>query len=52
MRTAVIQRSTTETQISLKWELEGSGQNNVDSGVPFLDPMLTLLRVTVLLIWI
>ncbi len=41
-RTAEIQRDTTETQISLKLNIDGTGQSKIASGVGFLDHMLTL----------
>lgn len=43
MREAEIKRKTTETDISLKLSLDGSGSSKVDSGCGFLDHMLTLL---------
>jgi imidazoleglycerol-phosphate dehydratase len=42
-RTALIQRQTAETEIELELDLDGSGQAAVQSGVGFLDHMLTLL---------
>jgi len=42
MRTAEIFRKTAETEIVLKLELDGSGKSEIDSGVGFLDHMLTL----------
>lgn len=42
MRTAKIQRNTTETQINLQIELDGKGEYNVSTGAPFLDHMLEL----------
>lgn len=42
-RTAVINRQTAETQIELELNLDGSGQGDVQTGVGFLDHMLTLL---------
>ena len=42
-RTAQIQRKTTETEIGLELNLDGSGQANVNTGVGFFDHMLTLL---------
>ncbi len=42
MREAVIERNTKETQISLKLNLDGSGESNVNTGCGFLDHMLTL----------
>ena len=42
MRTAEIFRKTAETEIALKLDLDGSGESSIDSGVGFLDHMLTL----------
>lgn len=42
MRTSEIKRSTNETDISLLLNLDGSGENSIDTGVGFLDHMLTL----------
>ena len=42
MRSAEIKRTTKETDISLKLELDGSGKSVIDSGVGFMDHMLTL----------
>ena len=42
MRTAEIYRKTAETEIALKLDLDGSGESAIDSGVGFLDHMLTL----------
>ena len=39
-RTAQIERNTLETQISVKINLDGSGQATMDTGVPFLEHML------------
>ncbi len=41
-RTASIERTTGETEISLSLNLDGSGQADVRTGVGFLDHMLTL----------
>ena len=41
-RCAEIRRTTGETDIFLKLELDGSGKSAVDTGIPFLDHMLTL----------
>ena len=45
MRTSEIKRTTAETDISLTLSLDGTGKADIDSGVPFLDHMLTLLCV-------
>jgi len=39
-RIGEIARKTTETDIRLRLNLDGSGQHRVDTGVPFLDHML------------
>jgi len=42
-RTRTIDRQTRETKISATVDLDGSGEVDVDSGVPFLDHMLDCL---------
>ena len=42
MRQAAIQRTTAETDISLSLNLDGTGKNEISTGVGFLDHMLTL----------
>ncbi|MHB0936738.1 MAG: imidazoleglycerol-phosphate dehydratase HisB [Armatimonadota bacterium] len=42
MRSATIERNTAETQITLSLNLDGTGAADVDSGIGFLDHMLTL----------
>ena len=42
MRQAEINRKTAETDIRLTLDLDGSGQSEINSGVGFLDHMLTL----------
>jgi len=42
-RIATINRNTAETQIQLSLNLDGTGQANVQTGIGFLDHMLTLL---------
>jgi imidazoleglycerol-phosphate dehydratase len=42
LRSSKIDRQTAETKISLKLTIEGSGVSRIDSGVGFLDHMLTL----------
>ena len=39
-RTAQVQRDTLETQITVELDLDGSGKNSLDTGVPFLEHML------------
>ncbi len=39
-RSAQITRNTSETQIEIKINLDGSGQSSFDTGVPFLEHML------------
>jgi len=41
-RTATIKRQTGETQIELTLDLDGTGQVDIDTGVGFLNHMLTL----------
>lgn len=45
MRTAEILRQTNETQITIKLNLDGSGQHEIDTGIGFFDHMLTHLAV-------
>jgi len=40
MRTATVVRNTLETQISVTLNLDGTGQAQLNTGVPFLDHML------------
>lgn len=42
MRTAEINRTTAETDIRLSIDLDGTGVSDIDTGVGFLDHMLTL----------
>ena len=39
---AKIERKTSETQISLELSINGSGENEISTGIPFLDHMLEL----------
>lgn len=41
-RTAKIDRQTKETSIKLELSLDGSGNSNIETGIGFLDHMLTL----------
>jgi imidazoleglycerol-phosphate dehydratase len=45
MRTATIERRTTETQVQVTLDLDGSGQCDVSTGVGFLDHMLRHVEV-------
>ena len=42
MRSAVIERKTAETDIKLSLDLDGKGTGSIDTGVGFLNHMLTL----------
>ena len=42
MRQATIMRKTAETDISIQLELDGRGAAKIETGVGFLDHMLTL----------
>ncbi len=44
-RTTTLQRKTNETDIDLALTLDGTGKANLNTGVPFLDHMLTLFTV-------
>ena len=44
-RTATIQRKTSETAIQITIDLDGQGQHQVNTGIGFLDHMLTALAV-------
>ena len=45
MRTATIERQTSETQIRLTLNLDGSGRHAIQTQLPFFDHMLTQLAV-------
>ena len=45
MRCSEIKRTTAETDIALKINLDGKGNAEVNTGVPFLDHMLDLLSI-------
>ena len=42
-RCAETERKTTETQVSVKLNLDGEGKSEIETGIGFLDHMLTLL---------
>ncbi|MDI9588303.1 MAG: imidazoleglycerol-phosphate dehydratase HisB [Gleimia sp.] len=42
-RTAVVERSTSESTIRVELNLDGTGKTDIDTGVPFYDHMLTAL---------
>jgi len=44
-RKAKVERKTKETDIKISLVLDGQGQTNIASGIPFLDHMLTLMAV-------
>ena len=44
-RTADIERETKETHIRISLKLDGQGQAEISSGIPFFDHMLTLFTV-------
>ena len=44
-RTATIQRTTSETDITITINLDGTGQHEINTGVGFLDHMLTAVAV-------
>lgn len=43
MRESIVERNTLETKIKVKFNLNGSGNTEIDTGIGFLDHMLTLL---------
>ena len=42
MRTAELNRKTTETDIAVRLDLDGNGNSEISTGCGFLDHMLTL----------
>jgi len=45
MRTATVERKTRETEIAVSLDLDGAGECDIDTGIGFLDHMLTHLAV-------
>jgi len=43
VRKAMIKRKTSETDIQIEFAVDGKGRSSVDTQIPFLDHMLTLL---------
>ena len=43
-RSARVERKTRETQISVTLDLDGSGQGEISTGMPFMDHMLGHIR--------
>ena len=41
-RTAEVTRNTSETQIKISLTLDGNGESNISTGIPFLNHMLDL----------
>src|SRR4030067_1560308 len=41
-RKAEVKRRTKETEVFLKMDLDGSGKHSIQTGIPFLDHMLSL----------
>ena len=42
-RTSQVKRSTKETEIEVSLDLDGQGESEIDTGIPFLDHMLSQL---------
>ena len=45
MREARLSRETKETVIKAEWKLDGSGRYSIDTTIPFLDHMISLMTV-------
>jgi imidazoleglycerol-phosphate dehydratase len=41
-RSAHVERNTKETSISISWDLDGTGEYRIATGIPFFDHMLDL----------
>src|SRR5215813_8141062 len=41
-RQAQLKRTTAETQVTLRLEIDGQGKSSIETGIPFFDHMLTL----------
>lgn len=42
LRRACVNRATKETEISIELDVDGSGQSNIETGIPFLNHMLDI----------
>lgn len=42
-RKAIVKRKTQETEVKIELLIDGTGSSQIDTGIPFLDHMLTLL---------
>lgn len=42
-RRGTVERTTSETQVKVDWALDGAGRGQIQTSIPFLDHMLTLL---------
>ena len=45
LRQAAINRKTGETQVEVRLDIDGTGRHQIDTGLPFLDHMLTQVAV-------
>jgi imidazoleglycerol-phosphate dehydratase len=44
-RSATVNRKTRETDIRVRWHIDGGGRAEIETGIPFFDHMLTLFAV-------